>query len=282
MGELKQSLALGIALASWATAAAEEKTAGADLKIVSEVAALQPGVPFTIALHIHHHPGFHTYWKNEGIVGVPTSIDWMLPKGFKAGPIQWPAPEVVEMATHPAHGYHRDVLLLVEITPPDQIAAESVILQGELTWMACSKTCHPGFGTRRITLPVNRDREVRHDARWAAEIAKERRNFPAPTDLWAVIIESKRDASPIRVRLRPAKDSAGDPGRIYFFSEDGQISSEPPQIAKRQTDGSYLIVAERSEFGPEKRDTLPGTLVASGSWIASGKLPAIRARPRYP
>jgi thiol:disulfide interchange protein DsbD len=280
MGKLKPSLLLLLGLTS--LAAAEPVTVGASLQFVSEVSAIRPGVPFAVALHIQHQEGFHTYWKAPGIVGVPTSIEWKLPKGFQAGPIQWPAPSLVEMATHPAHGFHREVLLLVEITPPKKVLAESVVLTGDLTWMACSNTCHPGFAARSISLPINRTAKTKANAKWVRRIDKERRNLPAPSNGWTVTVESKPGASPIQVRVRPAAGTTADPGECYFFSEDGQISSEPPQKARRLKDGSYLIDAERSEWGPKGRTTLPGVVVASGSWRAGDALPAIRVNPGYP
>ena len=278
MGKLKQILPLLCLLAPFATA--EEESVGADLQFVSDVSAIQPGVPFTIALHIHHHQGFHTYWKAPGIVGVPTSIAWKLPAGFQAGPIQWPAPKVVDMATHPAHGYHRDVLLLVEVIPPREITAPSVNFVGDLTWMACSRTCNPGFAQRRLSLPVNRTPEPKPDSKWARMIARERADLPGPCGSWSLTVESRIDQSPVRIRLRPLK-GAGQPGDIYFFSEDGQITSEPAQTARLMEDGSYLIEGTRSEWGPEKQNTLPGTLVASGSWLTGKQLRAFRAEPRY-
>lgn len=269
-------------LALPSASAADERTIGADLALVSSVAAIQPGVPFTAAIHIRHHEGYHTYWKNPGIVGVPTSIEWTLPEGFAAGPIQWPAPEVVDMATHPAHGYHRDVLLLVDITPPMTIAADSVALEADLAWMACARDCNPGFATRQLNLPVTRDSKPKPDNQWAARIDQERRNLPAPSDHWKVTLESKRGESPIRIRVTPTDKHAGDPGEIYFFSADGQISSEPPQTVERLDDSTYLITAERSEWGPDEYDGLPGTLVASGSWVPDKDLKSITAQPAYP
>jgi DsbC/DsbD-like thiol-disulfide interchange protein len=128
---------------------------------------------------------------------------------------------------------------------------------------------------------VRNDADPQPDSKWAAKIAKERRDLPAPSDAWTVTVESKRDESPIRLRIVPANDTAGAPGQIYFFSEDGQISSEPPQVAKRQPDGSYTIIAERSEWGPDDSHALPGILVASQTWTRNGTLRAIRAAPQY-
>jgi hypothetical protein len=98
-----------------------------------------------------------------------------------------------------------------------------------------------------------------------------------------VVIETKPGESPVRIAVKALTKQAGDPGDIYFFSEDEQISSEPPQVAERRDDGSYLITAERSEWGPkDPQPTLPGILVASGSWSADQPLRAIRTAPRYP
>src|SRR4051794_33600541 len=57
-------------------------------------ASMQPGKPITVALHLVHDPRWHTYWIFPG-TGLPTSIEWTLPPGWKAGPIQWPAPRVL-------------------------------------------------------------------------------------------------------------------------------------------------------------------------------------------
>ena len=258
------------------------QAAGADIQFVSEVESVQPGVPFTVALHILPDKHYHTYWKYPGIVGLPTSVKWRLPEGFHAGEIAWPTPEVVDMAGHPAHGFHRELFLPVVITPPKKLPGNSVTLTGELAWMACHKECHPGFVTRRLTLSVNRDREIRPHPEWAAAIATEREALPRETDLWKVSIESKPDVTPVLIRGRPRPGAAADPGEIYFFSEDGQITSEPAQKVKRQPDGSYLISGTRSEFSPKKKTTLPGTLVASGGWDRGKPLSAFRAEPAYP
>lgn len=275
-------LALFLSLAAAPLFAEEAKSVGVDLQLVSEVAAVQPGVPFTVALHLRHHEGYHTYWKSPGIVGVPTSIEWSLPPGFAAGDIQWPAPELVDMATHPAHGFHREVLLLVAITPPAAITADSVTLTADLAWMACARDCNPGFATRALRLGVNRTPEARIDRTWAPKITAEQRQLPRPSKQWSVTIESPLGESPIRIRVKPTDKRAGDPADLYFFSEDGQISSEPPQVAERQDDGSYLITAARSDWGPENYDTLPGVLLASGSWAADESVRTIRVAPAYP
>ena len=255
---------------------------GAEVRVVPGVTAVQPGVPFSVALHVLPAKNFHTYWKYPGIVGIPTSVKWTLPGGFRAGEISWPAPKIVDMASHPAHGFHRELFLPILITPPAEITGETVTLSGQLSWMACHRECYPGFAKCELTLPVNRSGQASPHPQWAPAIAREQADLPRESDLWTVTVESLPDTTPILVRLRPTPKSSLDPGEVYFFSEDGQITSEPSQTVTRQKDGSYLISGTRSEFSPEGRSSLPGTLLASNGWNRGRTLQAIRARPAYP
>lgn len=277
-------LAFSLLVCSCATAEEKDRNfAGARLQFVANVQSVEPAKPFTLALHIQHGKGFHTYWNFPGIVGIPPTFEWKLPPGFKIGEVHWPSPKIVDMATHPAHGYHRDVFLLMKVTPPKELKQEKVTLTADLAWMCCSRTlCRPGFEARSLTLPVNRTGQEVLDPKWSPLIEKERAGLPVATDLWKLRVETPKDSSKIRLRLSPARAEAGDPGDVYFFSEDGQITSEPPQKVTRQEDGSYLIEADRSEFSPKGNPTIPGTLVASGSWSREGTLKAFRANPSYP
>ena len=70
-----------------------------------------------MALRLVHEPHWHTYWLNPG-TGLPTSLAWTLPAGWKAGEIQWPAPMVLkdDQGNVTGSGYDGDLLLPVTIT----------------------------------------------------------------------------------------------------------------------------------------------------------------------
>src|SRR6185503_20834995 len=102
-------------------AGAEYRGKGLTVELVSEVTAVRPGVPFYAGLFIQHDPKHHTYWKNPGLAGVATRLEWSLPDGWTAGEIEWPAPNKVKMANIDTHGYGRDVLLMVKISPPAKL-----------------------------------------------------------------------------------------------------------------------------------------------------------------
>ena len=54
---------------------------GVDMALVSGVDTVRPGQPFLVGLKVHHHEGFHTYWRSPGIVGVPFALKWEVPEG---------------------------------------------------------------------------------------------------------------------------------------------------------------------------------------------------------
>ncbi|HEY8962015.1 MAG TPA: protein-disulfide reductase DsbD domain-containing protein, partial [Luteolibacter sp.] len=236
---------------------AEEATVGVDLALISEVSSIAPGKPFTVALKVHHHPDFHTYWQSPGIVGVPFAIEWKLPPGFAAGPLQWPAPQQVKMAGHLAHGYERDVLLMTELTPPANLSPGRLQFQATASWMACAAGCYPEKKTLTLDLPVNT--EATSDPSHAKAFAQARAELPRPLEHWSVVLESATDEPEIRVKFVPVLHSS-DPGQVYFFSSDGQISSEPPQRIEALKNGGFRLIAPRAQYSPKGRTTLPGVL----------------------
>lgn len=265
---MKPLLALAFAFFPLALAAAEERPVkGIDIDLVSENAAIAKGKPFTVGVKIHHHEGFHTYWQNPGIAGVPVKLQWELPDGFTAGPVQWPYPEKTLMAIHPVHGFERDVMLLVEITPPAEITSPRVALKAAASWMACADGCYPGKKALSCEIPVAT--EAKADPALASAFQTAREELPKPLRGWSTELLSAPDAPEIRLGLKPEAGNAAAPGELYFFSADGQISSDPPQrVVKTET--GYEIIAERSPYGPKGKTSLPGVLISSTGFTPDG------------
>ncbi len=125
-------------------------------ELLADTNAIAPGRAFTIGLHLRMVPGWHTYWKFPGDAGIPTEIKWSLPPGWKAGEILWPIPlKLTEPGDIQIYGYHDEVLLLQEITPPASISESTVKLSAEANWLVCERLCIPGAATLSLDLPVN-------------------------------------------------------------------------------------------------------------------------------
>ncbi len=244
-----------------------------EVKLVSEVQSIQPGKPFHVGLHLHHGPHYHSYWRFAGIVGVPTSIAWKLPPGFTAGDIEWPEPEQVLMFQIKAQGFERDVLLPVKITPPaDLKPGQTIRLEGRASWMACARTCHPGFTDVSIDLPVTAE-PPKPDEKWQPLFNKERALQPQSSEAWTAAVVEKGPV--VSLKLTPSDDTArelmeqDDTAKIIFFTDDGWIDSDKPQAVVVNADGTLIITLQRSDvyLGKKPPTHLRGVVQRPGGWV---------------
>ena len=140
------------------SAALAQKYEGRELvqaSLVADSSAIVPGKPFTVGLLLRMVPNWHTYWKFPGDAGIPTEMKWNLPPGWKVGEIQWPIPLILkEPGDIQIYGYHDEVLLLQEITPPASLTESTVKLSADANWLVCEKICIPGSAKLQIELPV--------------------------------------------------------------------------------------------------------------------------------
>ncbi len=150
------ALLAGFCLA-WSAVHAQSvvKTDNLRAELISEVSAVKAGEPFWVALRQTIRPKWHTYWKNPGDSGLPTEIKWTLPAGAKADAIVWPAPRVIDVGGVINYGFSDDVLLLMRITPPADLAIGSKLpLAAQAEWLVCDDVCIPEEGKFALDLPV--------------------------------------------------------------------------------------------------------------------------------
>src|SRR6476646_3333099 len=113
------------------------KTEHVEAELVAEKSAVQAGRPVTLGLKLRMEPQWHTYWKNPGDSGLPTRIQWILPAGWKAGPIQWPYPSQLPVGPLMNYGYEDDIVLLSELTPPANVAPGTADIKAKAEWLVC-------------------------------------------------------------------------------------------------------------------------------------------------
>ncbi|MFE8644709.1 protein-disulfide reductase DsbD family protein [Sphingomonas sp. NCPPB 2930] len=119
---------------------------------------VEPGGTVWAGLRIAHQPEWHTYWKNAGDSGLPTTLAWTLPAGLSAGAIDWPVPRKIPIGTLANYGYEGTVLLPVPLTvaadfrPP--AGAATVTLQLHAEWLVCRQECIPEQADLALALPV--------------------------------------------------------------------------------------------------------------------------------
>src|SRR5262245_50194287 len=109
---------LAFFLPSLAAALETKEPAHVTAALVADVETLAPGRPFRLGVRLIHAPGWHTYWKEPGDSGMATRIDWALPPGFAAGPLEWPAPARHEESGLVTNVYFGETTLSARVTPP--------------------------------------------------------------------------------------------------------------------------------------------------------------------
>ena len=110
-----------------------------------------PGKPLWLGLRIAHAPGWHTYWRNSGDSGLPTTLAWTLPPGWSAGDVQWPAPIKFFLGPLANYGYEDEVLLSVPIAVRGDAAGPwPVALHAQ--WLSCRQECIPEEATLSLSL----------------------------------------------------------------------------------------------------------------------------------
>jgi thiol:disulfide interchange protein DsbD len=95
-------------------------------------------------LYFKLEPGWHIYWKNPGDAGEPPHIQWTLPAGITAGPMQFPAPRRLPLGPLMDYGYENEVLFPLKLYVADSVKAGPVTLHAKVDWLVCRETCIPG------------------------------------------------------------------------------------------------------------------------------------------
>ena len=167
-----------------------------EASLVPDSLAIAPGQKFSVALRLIHPPDWHSYYKNSGGIEQVPVIEWKLPPGFTAAPIQWPVPEVHEGALGKSFIYDGSPVFLVELTPPADLSIGSTVsLTANASWQICSETgCINESGTFPLSLPV------------AANAAVQ----PSNQELFATARASLPSSAPLKTSAQQSKDGGID------------------------------------------------------------------------
>ena len=99
--------------------------------------------------------GWHVYWLNPGDAGQPPKINWTLPSGITAGPMQFPAPKRLPLGPLMDFGYEDEVLFPLMLKADSSVGQGSIAhVAARVNWLVCRETCIPGKANLSLDLPV--------------------------------------------------------------------------------------------------------------------------------
>jgi thiol:disulfide interchange protein DsbD len=246
---------------------------GLTLRLVSDCTAVVPGSKVTVGLFIEHDPGYHTYWRSPGMVGMATALHWKLPEGARAGDIIWPGPMRTKMAGITAWGYEEDTCLLTEIKVPTGFQEPDFRVEVEAAWMCCARTCHPGFEKLELAIPVGSG--LAFDAKWTDVIAAARERVPASCpENWEFALLTpglpKQGAFDAQFELPASVELPRNFAweKIYFFADDNQVDSDAEQQVHVDPKHPRRVALsfQTTAFAPENPPHLGGVLFHPDGW----------------
>ncbi len=222
-----------------AVEAGPQRTVRIEAELVSMSQWATPGGTAIVAIRQQIEPGWHTYWRNPGDSGGPTTLAWTLPGGVGAGDILWPVPERQRLADLMNYGYSGQVFLPVPIEVPANARPGTTLpLITRALFLVCSdEMCVPDELTLRLDLPV-RDGAAPLDTRWGQAIQTVVETAPRPAGIAA---RATLSGQTLTLTATGGPLAGLDSDRAWFFPFDtGVIQHAAPQPGERGPDGVTL------------------------------------------
>ncbi len=237
---------------------AAAKPGAVAVELASERLACQPRKPCWIGLRMQHDPHWHTYWKNPGDAGIPTTLAWTLPPGFAAGDIEWPYPARLPRGPLASYGYEGEALLPVLLYPRAGVrppTRATVVLRA--AWLECRDNCVPREATLTLDLPISAT--TAGPARHARLFRETRERLPQAHD--GIRASAARRGDTVEVDL-DLPEPVGRRGELFFEAEDFVEPGQPPAVEARPGGARWA-----SRLTANGRRSKPGNLAAV--WVAA-------------
>lgn len=254
------ALWLAIGLGWLASCSAAESKTQVRLRLGAESA--RPGDTILAGVHFTMAAGWHIYWRNSGDSGMPTSVEWTLPAGVTAGPMQWPPPKVFTDDSLTTYGYERETMLLVPLTLASNLPAGPIELEAKVSWLECEVACVPGDAQIAARLTVGPTARPGADQ---AQLEAWQSRMPKPGTPPEVRTASggPMTGKTEEILLTGAATEGFAPEDFYAYpSEDYEVL--PAVRVLSGASGEYRLAKTVRRLGDHFPAKLPGLLVQPG------------------
>ena len=216
-----------------------------------------PGKPVWLGLSLQHAPHWHTYWKNAGDSGLPTTMSWQMPAGVQAGEIAWPTPKQLKLGPLMNYGYEDTVLLPVPITVSGDFSAQTLSMKLRADWLVCKEVCIPESGEFTLTLPAA-TASTEHQDKFAATLAR------VPRAQMQAVAKGRVEAQTLVIEVSGL--AAVDQGKSYvFFPETGGVIEPAAPIQQWWNGSTWTARVPLSTQRSESPSQMQAVLVAGAA-----------------
>ncbi len=235
------------------------------------------GRPLRLGLLLQHQPHWHSYWKNPGDSGLPTTLQWQLPAGFAAGDIAWPVPQRLRIGPLANYGFEGTLLLPVEVTVPAGFAAPQLDVRLRAEWLVCKEVCIPQGGEFALAVPAQAA-----TAGHAALFAAAARAVPQPLAADAKV-QAQVDGQALTLRV-PGLPAAWRGQPLELFGEMAGVIDHAARIDGRWDGDDWQAAVPLSNYRYESPARMAAVLklAAASPPSAAAALPGLPAVQRAP
>ncbi|OHE70682.1 MAG: hypothetical protein A2007_06110 [Verrucomicrobia bacterium GWC2_42_7] len=120
------------------------KGMGVEVEAIPEYKVVSPGMDFDLAICFRIPREVHIYADPPGQVGLPTTVQLLLPRGIELIKFSWPSPDIFKENGMVSYGYTGNVRALAKLHASHDIDRSKKCINSKVDWLACGTNCVPG------------------------------------------------------------------------------------------------------------------------------------------
>ena len=208
-------------------------------------------------LQIDLAPGWKTYWRQPGDVGIPPQFNWAGSRNLESVQILWPAPKVTWDYGSRSVGYDTQVIFPIVVNPK---SAKAVQMQAQILLGVCEEICIPVEVNIHATLPAQgqKDRAIAKAVSNQARVA----NHPV-----ACSFAIENGATVAQLSIQMPKLGQGEEVAIELPYPTVWIGTPKADRKGGVLKARVEMLSQKGEPISVARDTLRTTVLADGKAV---------------
>lgn len=187
------------------------------------------------AIRIALAPGWKTYWRSPGEIGIPPRFSWRGSRNLASVQIHWPTPNISYTNGLRAIGYSGVTIVPIELTPKGNDQG-TIALRGEIEIGVCRDICVPMVVKIRADLPQSGS----PDAEIQASLA-DRPATASEAGVRSVTCDVESIADGLRITARIDLPDMGPEELAIFELPDKSIWISQAQTTRRGRNLSSIV-----------------------------------------
>lgn len=115
---------------------------------------IEAGSSFELAAEFKIPEGEYIYASEGSDIGLPTEVELILPKGFRAGKFAYPKPEEKTEGGQKILYYPKTFKIAAAVETSGDLKAGKAQIEAKASWLACGELCVPESASSKIELSI--------------------------------------------------------------------------------------------------------------------------------